>query len=117
MSIYKGACTSKFDVLARYKFCLCFENMRMNGYITEKIFDCLYAGTIPLYLGAPDISEYVPSDVYVDCRRYSTWLEMWQDVIAIPGGKLAAMRIAGREFLRSELAAKFYYSMERVCED
>jgi alpha(1,3/1,4) fucosyltransferase len=76
MSIYKGSCASKFEVLQNYEFCLCFENMRMDGYITEKVFDCLYAGTIPLYLGASDILEYIPKDVFVDCRKYSAWTKM-----------------------------------------
>ncbi|MBU2648302.1 hypothetical protein KKI24_26580, partial [bacterium] len=29
----------KFPVLAEYDFCLCFENSRFPGYVTEKIFD------------------------------------------------------------------------------
>lgn len=116
MSIYKGKCASKFEVLQNYEFCLCFENMRMNGYITEKIFDCLYAGTIPLYMGAPDISEYVPEDVFVDCRKYSTWSEMWEDVSAMPSDRIEAMRKAGRRFLEGGMAAKFYDSIEHICE-
>jgi hypothetical protein len=117
MSIYKGACSSKFEVLAKYEFCLCFENMSMNGYITEKIFDCLYAGTIPLYLGAPDILKYLPPEIFVDCRRYTSWTEMWQDVVTMPSERLIAMRLAGREFLQSEPAEKFYQSLERIFED
>ena len=116
MSIYKGECTSKFEVLQNYEFCLCFENMSMDGYITEKIFDCLYAGTIPLYMGAPDILEYIPEDVFVDCRKYSTWKEMWEDVAMMPAEKIEAMKIAGRSFLQSDDAKKFYNSMEHICE-
>ena len=116
MSIYKGKCGSKFEVLQNYEFCLCFENMKMDGYITEKIFDCLYAGTIPLYMGAPDILEYIPEDVFVDCRKYSTWKEMWEDVAMMPAEKIEAMKIAGRTFLQSDDAKKFYNSMEHICE-
>lgn len=115
MSIYKGKCASKFEVLQEYEFCLCFENMRMAGYITEKIFDCLYAGTIPLYLGAPDILDYIPEDVFVDCRKYSTWGEMWENVAAMPSDKIDAMRRAGRSFLKSAMATKFYDSLEHIC--
>jgi hypothetical protein len=116
MSIYKGKCTSKFEVLQNYEFCLCFENMAMNGYITEKLFDCLYAGTIPLYMGAPDILDYIPEDVYVDCRNYSTWTEMWKDVAEMPAKKIQTMKEAGRTFLRSDMANKFYNSIEHICE-
>ncbi len=111
MSIYQGPCASKFDVLQRYAFCLCFENMAMNGYITEKLFDCLYAGTIPLYLGAPDILRYVPPDVFIDCTKYGSWDEMWNEVRLIPASRIEAMRDAGREFLGSDAAQPFFNSL------
>ena len=116
MKIYRGMCESKFEVLQNYEFCLCFENMRMDGYITEKIFDCLYAGTIPLYLGAPDVLDYIPADVFVDCRKYSTWREMWEDISCMPSDRVNDMRKAGRNFLRSEIAKRFYDSIEHICE-
>jgi hypothetical protein len=117
MSIYKGPCKSKFDVMSRYKFCLCLENMHMDGYITEKIFDCLYAGVIPLYRGAPDILAYVPSDVFIDCRQYSTWNEMWEHVSRLPEAALTKLKNAGREFLQGDMAKPFYNSMEQVLQD
>ena len=116
MSIYKGGCSSKFEMLQNYEFCLCFENMSMDGYITEKIFDCLYAGTIPLYMGAPDVSAYIPADVLVDCRKYSTWKEMWEDIATMPAENIEAMRTAGRNFLQSDQAKKFYDSIQHICE-
>lgn len=115
MAIYKGKCASKFEVLQNYEYCLCFENMVMDGYITEKLFDCLYAGTIPLYLGAPDILNYVPDDVFVDCRKYSTWSEMWREVASYSPEKIRDMRNAGREFLKSDMARKFFNSIEYIC--
>lgn len=116
MSIYKGSCSSKFEVLKNYEFCLCFENMEMKGYITEKIFDCLYAGTIPLYLGAPDILEYIPENIFVDCRKYSTWQEMWDDVSVMSSYQIEEMRNAGRSYLKSNQAKEFYHSIEHVFE-
>lgn len=116
MSIYKGACKSKYEVLKDYDFCLCFENMVMDGYITEKIFDCLYAGTIPLYMGAPDICEYIPTEVFVDCRKYSSWIEMWNAVSSMPADQITHMREAGQAFLQSDMAKKYYHSIENICE-
>ena len=117
MSIYKGACASKFDVLQHYQFCLCFENMAMNGYITEKLFDCLYAGTIPLYLGATDILRYVPQDVFIDCRKYPSWNAMWDDVRAMPASRVQEMREAGRDFLTSEQSQVFVDSLVNLVRD
>ena len=43
------------NIFNKYKFILCFENSFSDGYITEKIFNCFYSDSIPLYKGAPDI--------------------------------------------------------------
>lgn len=117
MSIYKGACVSKFEVLQRYQFCLCFENMSMSGYITEKLFDCLYAGTIPLYLGAPDILRYIPEDAFIDCRKYRSWDEMWDELRLMPVSRIEAMREAGREFLGSDRARAFVDSLVNLVRE
>ena len=46
---YKGYAPSK-ATLKNYKFCICFENItNVNGYISEKIFDCLQYGCVPIY--------------------------------------------------------------------
>lgn len=111
MSIYKGACESKYEVLSQYKFSLCFENMAMKGYVTEKIFDCLYAGTVPLYLGATDISDLVPESAYIDCRRFSSWVKMQEFVARITDEQLHAMRKAGSAFLCSAQGKKYYNSL------
>lgn len=114
MSVYRGPCASKYEVLSRYKYCLCFENMSIDGYITEKIFDCIYAGTIPLYLGAPNVASFIPEDVYIDVRRFSSWEEMWDVVKSLPESEINLMRQAGRQFLSSESGNKFYNSFRTV---
>lgn len=107
MSIYKGACDSKYEVLSQYKFSLCFENMAMKGYVTEKIFDCLYAGTVPLYLGATDISDLLPEAAYVDCRRFDSWVKMREFLVRMTDLEFQTMRKAGREFLCSSQGKKY----------
>jgi hypothetical protein len=111
MSIYKGACKSKFEVLSKYSFALCLENMAMKGYVTEKIFDCLYSGTIPLYVGAKDIADLIPENAYIDCRKYSSWDEMHDKVMGMSKLEIRAMRAAGRAFIKSEGGMKYYDSL------
>ena len=44
---YQGTITTKTECLKRYKFCICYENTKdLDGYITEKIFDCFVAGCV-----------------------------------------------------------------------
>lgn len=114
MSIYRGGCRSKYEVLGRYQFCLCIENIAMDGYVTEKIFDCLYAGTVPLYFGAKDIDSYIPREAYVDARQYRSWSEMWQAVRQISPTRISEMKVAGRSFLKSEAGMRHFESLDRM---
>jgi hypothetical protein len=111
MSIYRGECASKYEVLSKYRFCLCFENMEMSGYVTEKIFDCLYAGAIPVYLGASDIEALVPPDAFIDARKFSSWTDMWSVISTMPAAEVNRLRDAGRTFLNSPEFAKYFDSL------
>ena len=41
----------KREAIARFMFNMAFENSIEDGYVTEKPFDALMAGTVPIYLG------------------------------------------------------------------
>lgn len=70
---YKGKVDSKIDTMAQYRFAFAIENFgNSNGYITEKIFDCFFAGTVPIYLGAPDITKYLPDECFIDTRKFES---------------------------------------------
>lgn len=74
---YKGYTNNKFKQLKKYKFSICYENLlNDNGYITEKIFDCLRVGVIPIYLGAKNINKYIPDDIYVDKSKFYSYDEL-----------------------------------------
>lgn len=116
-SIYRGACDSKYQVLSKYNFCLCFENMEMRSYMTEKLFDCLYVGTIPVYLGAPDIEDFVPAETFVDARRFRSWESLWTHLESLDPTELTRMREAGAAFVRSERARPFFHSLDDIVTD
>ena len=56
------------NVFNKYKFIICYENSYTDGYITEKIFNCFFAKTIPIYKGSEKISDYINSKSYIDGR-------------------------------------------------
>ena len=114
VSIYRGECASKYEVLSQYRFCLCFENMEMTGYVTEKIIDCLYAGTVPVYWGAPDIRNLIPTGAYIDARKYSSLDDMWSAVSRITVAEMDIMRDAGRVFLNSHEFLKYHNSLQNI---
>jgi hypothetical protein len=53
---------SKLETLARYRFDLAFENSISKDYLSEKFFDPLVSGCVPVYRGAPNIEEFAPGD-------------------------------------------------------
>lgn len=52
---------NKVETLKRYKFSLAFENSNEEDYVTEKFFQSLVAGSVPVVVGAPNIQEFAPS--------------------------------------------------------
>ena len=42
-------------MLSHYKFYLAFENLPVEDYVSEKIFEGLFAGTVPVYRGSPTV--------------------------------------------------------------
>lgn len=75
---YKGVIQSKKDTICKYKFAICFENAKnISGYITEKIFDCFFAGCVPIYWGAPNITNYIPKECFIDRRNFASNEELY----------------------------------------
>ena len=66
----------KLAVIRRYRFVLCYENTRLPGYISEKLFDCLFTGCVPVYLGEPNIGRFVPPACYIDRAQFATDAEL-----------------------------------------
>jgi hypothetical protein len=54
------------EVFSLYKFIICFENSYNDGYITEKIFNCFLANTIPIYSGSPIVHNFLNTDSFIN---------------------------------------------------
>ena len=53
-----------------YKFVICCENHVIPGYITEKIINAMLAGAIPIYYGAPDITQHFNSKSFIRVQDF-----------------------------------------------
>lgn len=74
--VFKGSvgAEKKIETMKAYKFYLCYENTHsINGLISEKIFDCFAANCIPVYEGAPDISNYIPSNCFINKEDFKSY--------------------------------------------
>lgn len=68
---------TKRAVLAAYKFNCAFENAITEDYVTEKFYDPLYAGCVPVYRGAPNVDRFAPGDeCYIDAARFRSAAEL-----------------------------------------
>jgi hypothetical protein len=62
---------SKVYKIATYKFSLAFENAITKDYVTEKFYQPLIMGSVPVYLGAPNIDEFAPGDhCYINVKDF-----------------------------------------------
>lgn len=117
---YKGSIDSKIDILKKYKFAICFENAtNINGYITEKIFDCFFAGCVPIYWGATNIESLIPSDCYIDYRIFKNIEEMYLYCTSLTENDLRKYQSNILKFLKSDMADKFNadYVAKNVVEE
>lgn len=96
---HRGAIPGKHAVLRKYKFSICYENARFPGYITEKIFDALFAGCIPIYLGAPDVTDPIPADVFIDKRQFKNYADLYDYLHNMPEPEYLGYRQAIDQFL------------------
>jgi hypothetical protein len=68
---------TKSRLVSRYKFCLALENSRTKDYVTEKFFDPLMAGTVPVYRGAPNIEDFAPGEkCFINADDFSSPREL-----------------------------------------
>lgn len=104
---YKGTVGSKRDVLSKYKFVVCYENGIINDYITEKIFDCFCAGSVPIYYGASNIHEFIPEDTFVDYRNFSNYSELDKYLKSMTKNEYIGYLDRISEFLKSEKVVPF----------
>ncbi|TSC88482.1 MAG: hypothetical protein G01um10145_885 [Microgenomates group bacterium Gr01-1014_5] len=100
----------KYTTLAKYKFCLCFENSVAPGYITEKIFDCFKARTVPIYWGAPNIEKYINNQCFIDFRKFDGYEDLLTYLQNMSGAEYKKYIDAIDGFLKNRVNRKNWFS-------
>ena len=70
-----GPVGDKLEFLSHYKFSICFENSKTQGYISEKLVDAFEAGTIPIYFGDDTVLELLNNKSYIHVKDESEFDE------------------------------------------
>lgn len=99
--------SDKLRVIRSYRFVVCYENTRTPGYISEKIFDCLFAGCVPVYLGEPNIQCFVPAECFINRDNFASDAELEAFLTRMTYVEYAGYIAAMRRFLESAERYKF----------
>lgn len=106
--VWQGAVANKQETISRFRFCYCFENFSgPEGWITEKIFDAMYAGAVPVYWGPKNVQDHIPRGCFVDASQFSSVATLHAHLAAMSELECDGIRDACREFLASQAAEEF----------
>ncbi len=104
---YRGQVKNKAKVYHKYRFAIALENIKgVSGCVSEKIFDCLCAGVVPIYLGANDIKRYVPENVFIDYGKFNNVGELHIFLEGIDKETWEGYIESARKYLNSEQTNK-----------
>jgi len=99
---------AKLDLLSRYRFTFCFENYASDeGYISEKIFDALYSGSVPIYLGEENICKYIPQGCFINASKLNNYTSLFHEIISMDSQRWETYRESARDYLKSREIQKF----------
>jgi len=107
---YKGTIVSKRETLEKYKYSICYENAKdITGYITEKIFDCFFAGCIPVYWGANNIMEHIPAECFIDKRDFKSYEDLYDFLLKMKDEQYLEYQKNIEEFVYGEKINPFLF--------
>lgn len=108
LNVYRGTIGQKLETLAGYRFCFCYENFSSpDGWITEKIFDAMFAGCVPVYWGPDNISHHIPSTCFIDASKLSEPQVIHERLASLDDTQCNDIVESIDSYLRSEQATKF----------
>jgi hypothetical protein len=107
-SSWRGRVLRKSDVLGKYQFGFCYENTtEIPGYITEKIFDVMMSGTVPVYLGPENANRHIPKECFIDRSKFPDHMSLYSYLSNMAETRYNEYIEAIHGFLSSESSYEF----------
>jgi hypothetical protein len=98
----RGSVTSKRNVMRQYKFSICYENASYPGWLTEKMLDAMFAGSVPVYLGDPEVAKLVPATAFIDKRKFPDYAALYAYLKNMPSVEYEGYRRAIHQFVHGD---------------
>jgi hypothetical protein len=100
----KGFVPNKYSILDKSRFSLVIENCM--EYVSEKLFDTIYAGSIPIYLGPRLADVGLPSSIAFQIDHYS--VNELASIVNMEDKSVLNYLDAGQNFLQSNQYKNFW---------
>jgi len=111
-TVYKGIATEKIKIASKYKFCFCYENRKnFNGHISEKVFDAMRAGCIPIYWGPDDVNNYLNPNTYIDASKFKNINDLYHYTSNLSKNNIEKIKNNIYKYLIKD--AKKFFSLNR----
>ena len=105
---YRGPVIDKGDVYKNSRFAYCYENTKnLENYITEKIFDSMMYGCVPIYWGAQNIADFIPKECFIDRRDFSNQQSLYAYLKGMTSEVYKSYQDSIYGFLRSDKILPF----------
>ena len=95
------------NIFNKYKFVFVCENSLETGYITEKIFNCLFARCIPIYYGCSTIEKYIDKDCFINMNLDN---EINNEIINLKNNEIINLK-------NNELEYNNKITANKICKD
>jgi alpha(1,3/1,4) fucosyltransferase len=103
LRVYRGELPDKCTVLQQTQFCFALENVEgLEGYLTEKIFDSMYEGCVPIYLGDPTADSIFPKEAYIRYQRNESLEHLYTRLMSMSNQEYLDRQAAIKDVLNSE---------------
>ncbi len=73
----------KLETIKEYKFTMAFENEQAYNYVTEKIYQPLIVGSIPIYWGAPNVDKFFNPKCFINVNNFNSFKDAIDEIIKI----------------------------------
>ena len=100
----KGFVPNKYSILSESRFSLVIENCM--EYVSEKLFDAIYAGSIPIYLGPRLADVGLPPSIAFQLDRNS--VNTLTNIVNMEDKSVLTYLDAGQTFLQSDQYKNFW---------
>ena len=99
----RGSVTRKRDIMSQYRFSICYENASYPGWLTEKMLDAMFAGSVPIYQGDPEVAKLVPTAAFIDKRNFGDYDSLYAYLKGMSPMEYEGRRQAIHQFVHGDL--------------